>query len=211
MIELEPASRALAALVGGVRENQLASPTPCDDTTVAGLLHHIDETALACILGATKALPDGNTQPLSDTSLPLDGWRTRVPERLETLAKAWRDPAAWTGMTQLADFTFPGEVAGLVVLLELVVHGWDLAQATGQPYTCETHLLNAAYAAMQETVTRNPNGIPGVFGAPVKVGQDAPLLDRLVGLSGRDPAWSPSALIVGQAALDAAPAAKPVS
>ena len=112
------------------------------------------------------------------------------------MAEAWRDEAAWTGITQAGGFTFPGEVAGLVVLNELVLHGWDLARACGQHYECEPHLLEAAYEAMQATVVRNPNGIPGVFGAPLDVADDAPLLDRLIGLSGRNPAWAPNAALV---------------
>jgi uncharacterized protein (TIGR03086 family) len=192
MIELEPASVALAALVAAVRDGQLAFPTPCEDTDVAGLLTHIDEGALACINGATRTIPDLATRPASTASSPADGWRTRVPQRLKAVAEAWRDPAAWTGTTQVGSFTFPGEVAGLVVLLELVLHGWDLARACSQQYECEPHLLDAAYGAMQATVARNPSGIPGVFQTPVEVADDARLLDRLVGLSGRDPEWAPS-------------------
>jgi uncharacterized protein (TIGR03086 family) len=189
MIELEPASSELAALVHGVRDDQLAFPTPCDGTNLAGLLKHIDEGALACLNGAAKTVPDS-----ASTAAPrlADGWRSRVPERLAAVAKAWRDPTAWSGVTIISGFTFPGEVAGLVVLLELVLHGWDLARATGQQYECDVHLIDAAYGAMQATVARNPAGIPGVFGAPVAVADNAPLLERLVGLSGRNPAWAPS-------------------
>jgi uncharacterized protein (TIGR03086 family) len=193
MIELEPASSGLAALVDGVRDDQLASPTPCEGTNLAGLLNHIDEGALACINGATKTILEG-----ASTAAPqlADGWHARIPKRLQAVAKAWRDPAAWSGVTQLAGFTFPGEVAGSVVLLELVLHAWDLARASGQQYECELHLLEAAYGAMQATVARNPDGIPGVFGVPVAVADNTPLLERLVGLSGRNPAWAPNRVTV---------------
>jgi len=192
MIELEPATSKLAALVDGVRDDQLAFPTPCDGTDLAGLLNHIDEGAQACINGATRTVPDGGTQSHSEAPRLADGWRSRIPERLEAVAHAWRDPAAWTGVTQIGGFTFPGDLAGLVVLLELVSHSWDLARASGQQFECELHLLEAAHGAMQAAVARSPDGIPGVFGAPVAVADDAPLLDRLVGLSGRNPAWAPS-------------------
>ena len=123
MIELEPASSELAALVDGLRDDQLTCPTPCEGTDLAGLLNHIDEGAQACINGATRTVPDGVKQPPSEASQLAEGWRTRIPERLEAVAKAWRDPGAWTGMTQIGGFTFPGDLAGLVVLLELVLHG----------------------------------------------------------------------------------------
>ncbi len=37
-------------------------------------------------------------------------------------------------MTKAGGVDLPGEVAGLVALDELVVHGWDVARATGQAY-----------------------------------------------------------------------------
>jgi len=40
----------------------------------------------------------------------------------------------------------PGEVAGCVAINEVVVHGWDIAAATGHDYACETELVQAAYA-----------------------------------------------------------------
>jgi hypothetical protein len=42
-------------------------------------------------------------------------------------------------------------------------------------------------------VAQNPDGSPGLFGAPVAVPDSAPLLDRLIGLTGRDPAWRSAA------------------
>jgi hypothetical protein len=37
----------------------------------------------------------------------------------------------------------------------------------------------------------SPEQRAGLFGPPVAVADDAPELDRLIGLTGRDPAWSP--------------------
>src|SRR5262249_21380468 len=183
MIELEPATSTLAALVTGVRDNQLTVPTPCDGFDMAALLSHIDEMAQTSVYAATKTIPDGNGESSSRVAQLADNWRTRISERLDAVANVWRDESAWTGTTQAGGFTFPGDVAGLVVLSELLLHGWDVARASGQPFTSEPALLEAAYGAMHATVARNPDGIPGVFGAPFGVPDDAALLDRLIGLS----------------------------
>jgi len=71
----------------------------------------------------------------------------------------------------------------------VVVHGWDIAVASGQQFRSEPELLEAAYGFAQQAVARSPNGTPGLFGPPVPIPDDAPLLDRLLGLTGRDPAW----------------------
>jgi hypothetical protein len=41
-------------------------------------------------------------------------------------------------MTQVGGVTLPGEIAGQVALDEVVLHAWDLAHATGQPYQQES-------------------------------------------------------------------------
>jgi CubicO group peptidase (beta-lactamase class C family) len=84
----------------------------------------------------------------------------------------------------------------------VIVHGWDIAVASGQPFSCEPELLTAAYEWVQATVVRNPHGTAGLFGPPVAVPDDAPLLARLLGLTGRDPAWHAGGLEVpGMVAL----------
>lgn len=60
-----------------------------------------------------------------------------MPRQLTDLVEAWRDPAAWAGMTEAGGVRMPAEEMGVVALDELVLHGWDLARATGQPFRCE--------------------------------------------------------------------------
>jgi uncharacterized protein (TIGR03086 family) len=77
---------------------------------------------------------------------------------------------------------------------DLVVHGWDLARATGQEHRLdpeEVERLWPAAQAMDERM-RTPGAFgPGivVFGPVVEVPADAPMPDRLLGLLGRDPYW----------------------
>ncbi|MGQ0775367.1 MAG: hypothetical protein ACT4NY_13245 [Pseudonocardiales bacterium] len=85
-----------------------------------------------------------------------------------------------------------GEVAGLVVLDELVIHGWDLARASGQVYDCDPTSLDAVHSFVaQFSGPGHEAQREGLFGPVVEVPDDAPLLDRVIAFSGRDPAWSP--------------------
>jgi uncharacterized protein (TIGR03086 family) len=193
MLDLGPAARRMADLVRGVSDDQLEGPTPCPAYTVGDLLEHIGGLTLAFTAAASKATGElGSQGPSGDASRLSKDWRTRIPRDLTTLAEAWRDPAAWTGMTRAGGLDLPGEVAGLVALDELVIHGWDVARATAQPYDCDQPSLEAVHGFVaQFSAPGQEAGREGLFGPVVEVPDDAPLLDRVIGLSGRDPGWSP--------------------
>jgi uncharacterized protein (TIGR03086 family) len=190
MLDLEPATRVLARIVEGVNDDQLTAPTPCPGATVGDLLGHVDGLSMAFTAAARKERLEGATGRSSADASPLgDDWRTRIPRRLAGLAAAWRDESAWTGMTHAGGVDLPAEVAGVVALDEVIVHGWDIAVSSDQRYSCEPEQLQAAFGFVQVTVAQNPHGSQGLFGPPVPVREDAPPLDRLIGLTGRDPAW----------------------
>ena len=192
MMDLTPATGTLTRIVATIGDDQLGAPTPCRDTTVADLLDHLDGLCLAFTAAAAKDRTAGGQAPSADGSRLGPDWRTRISDRLADLAGAWQDETAWAGLTRAGGLDLPGEVAGQVAINEVVVHGWDIAAATRHNYACETELLQAAYAFVQSAVAQNPEGSPGLFGAPVSVPDSAPLLDRLIGLTGRDPAWQPA-------------------
>ncbi len=189
MINFEPATRTLASLIQGVRDDQLTAATPCTRAVLGDLLDHVNGLSLAFTAAAVKNPLPGSQAPSADASRLGPGWRTQIPERLAGLAAAWRDGAAWTGMTQAGGQEVPGELAGVIALNEVIVHGWDIAVASGQGFGCEPELAEAADGFVQPTAAQNPQGTPGLFGPPVPVPDDAPLLDRLLGRTGRDPAW----------------------
>jgi len=72
------------------------------------------------------------------------------------------------------------------------VHGWDLARATGQPWAPPPAAVSQSLAFAPGMLTPDYQGPGKAFGPRVEVPADAPPLDRLLGLSGRDPRWSPS-------------------
>ncbi|MGV9990979.1 TIGR03086 family metal-binding protein [Streptomyces sp. NPDC003374] len=190
-LDLGPQARVVAGLVRGVDEDLLAGRTPCPELAVRNLLGHLLHLAVAFRDAARKDL-GVTTDTAPDTVVPDigPGWRGELPRALDALAAAWRDPDAWTGATRAGGVDLPGEVAGVVAADELVIHGWDLARATGQEYRPDPAALSASYRFLR-AAAGEPDSGGGLFGPVVPVPEDAPLLDRAVGLSGRDPGWTP--------------------
>jgi uncharacterized protein (TIGR03086 family) len=197
MLDLEPAAREVTRLLDGVTDEMLAGPTPCADTPVAALLDHLMGLCLAFTWAARKTTAaeggDGPPGPGQATAEHLDPhWRTLLPQRLGELTEAWRDPNAWEGMTEAGGVTMPAEQMGVVALDELVLHGWDLARATGQPFGCDPTSTAAVLAFT--SASAQPEHAPsreGLFGPVVSVPADAPAFDRALGFAGRDPGWTP--------------------
>jgi len=183
----------MADLIEHVPDDLLDGPTPCPAYTLGDLLDHVSGFALAFTAAGRKAAVPGSPDRASgDASRLGNDWRSRLPRELDALAEAWRDPAAWTGATRAGGVDLPGEIAGLVALDELVVHGWDVARASGQTYACDEVLLEVVHDFLAQLAQPGQEGMrDGIFGPTITVPDDAPLLDRVVGLSGRDPAWSP--------------------
>ncbi|MFF9091183.1 TIGR03086 family metal-binding protein [Streptomyces sp. NPDC014991] len=190
-VDLGPQTRIVARLAGSVTDDQLAGATPCPGLAVRNLLGHLLALSVAFRDAARKDL--GVTTDTSPDAVVPDigpGWREELPRALDELAGAWREPAAWTGGTRAGGVDLPGVVAGAVVADELVIHGWDLARATGQDYTPDPAALDAAHGFLL-AAAGDPDRGNGPFGPVVPLPADAPLLERTVGLSGREPGWRP--------------------
>jgi uncharacterized protein (TIGR03086 family) len=191
-LDLGPAALRLAELVYNVPDDALDQPTPCPDYTLGDLVDHVGGLSLAFAAAAKKQDNElTNHAPSGDASRLVDDWRTRIPRDLAALAKAWQDPDAWNGMTRIAGGDGPAEMVGRTALEELVVHGWDVARASDQPYECDQASLIGARDLLAMFSGPDDDEMRGsAFGPVVKVPDDALLLDHVLGLSGRDPDWS---------------------
>jgi uncharacterized protein (TIGR03086 family) len=191
-VDLTPAAQRLADLVARVGDDELGGPTPCPAYSLGDLIEHVGGLALAFRAAAEKdtASPYVNHAPSGDASRLGEGWRARIPADLAALARAWAEPGAWTGTTRIASQDAPAEMVGITAADELVVHGWDVARATGQPYEPEPDLLDAAHDFLGMFASPDAPAGPEVpFGPSREVPGDAPALDQVLALAGRDPAW----------------------
>jgi len=191
-IDIRPAAAQLAGVVALVPDDALDAPTPCEGMTLGQLLGHVIGFAEVFTLSARKDLgPLTATPPQPDDADLAPGWQQRAAEHLAALGDAWQVEDAWEGMTQAGGVDLPGSAAGRVVLDELIVHGWDIARATGQPFAPREDDLLEVEGMVNELRDGNDGAIPGLFGPTVAVPASASPLERVLGLTGRDPSWTP--------------------
>ncbi len=190
-VDLTQPAEQIATLVAGVTDDQLDHPTPCPEMTVGTLLGHLAGLAQAFTDAAAKVSgPTTGTPPTAATLTLPDDWRTLIPARLDALVAAWQQPSAWEGETTAGGVTMPATDMGYVVNNELVLHGWDLASATDQPFAVAEANLDASWVMVFNTPD-DPDARAGLFGPRLPVAESAPLLDRVLAGAGRDPYWSP--------------------
>lgn len=171
--------------VAAVRAGQWGNRSPCDEWTARDVVGHIVDMHGAMLRPLGRDL---SSAP-SLVEDPLGVFRAARADIEAILA----DPvlAAAEQETPMGKVTAEQHI-DQVVSADMVVHGWDLARATGQDDTIDpgevARMWPEAQTIPEEMRTPGAFG-PGivVFGPEVKVSEDAPLQDRLIGLMGRDP------------------------
>ncbi|MGH3403911.1 MAG: TIGR03086 family metal-binding protein [Streptosporangiaceae bacterium] len=180
----------LAEVVGGIGDTQLHDPTPCTDYDVTQLRDHV--------LGWLNTFADGFADPGGQAPrASLDGYQAEAdPAAAVTAAAARMDQALRAGAAsrplRLGDSTMPGDMALAMILWEYQMHGWDLARATGQPWSPPSAAAQESLSFAPGMLTADYQGDGKAFARRVSVPDSASALDRLLGLSGRDPAWPAS-------------------
>jgi uncharacterized protein (TIGR03086 family) len=186
--EMTDAADAAARIVVNVSPGQFGLPTPDTDWDVRTLLNHlILWTAYSM---EARAHGESAGQELMDRDFAgEDGFAGAYRAQLDRALAAWSDPAAWQRELNVMGTKTPAADVAALLIAELVLHGWDLAVATGQRYEAGTAAAEAALAAVMANAElfRQYKG----FADPVDVPPSATALDRVLALSGRDPAWTP--------------------
>lgn len=170
------ATELTAGVVRGVEDEQLGDVTPCSEFEVRALIGHLEWVAeLFESLGAHGGYVEQGA------------YAGDFPERAERTLAVWARPEAWQGTSPAMGM--PMEQLAHMYLVDMVVHGWDLARATGQAYEPDAEAVARSMAFTSRMVDMGRQR--GVFGPPVEVAEDAPEFDRLLGLIGRNPEWAP--------------------
>lgn len=167
--------------VRAVTPGLLPRATPCQGWDLNRLLRHTNDSLAALHEGIDTGCVDTDPaeEPYGD---PADAFRTRATR----LLGAWAAPQV-ERLVDVGDWPLTAAIVARTGALELAVHGWDIAQATGLPRPIPPalagELLHTARHLVPEPRYRKP-----LFGLPVEAPPYADASDRLVAFLGRDPA-----------------------
>ncbi|MGQ0842165.1 TIGR03086 family metal-binding protein [Actinokineospora sp.] len=187
---MRKAAAAAADVARNVKPDQFDLPTACADWDVRALANHVTHWAAVVSERTAHKLPvptDGSE--VEGTDYTAGDWPAFFTARLDRAVEAWGLPGAWDGETTMAGDMTPAGTIGLMLLGELVVHGWDLAIATGQDFPVDDDVAEAALRGTEQWAEQAREY--GVFGAEIAAPADATPLHKVLAMSGRDSSWRP--------------------
>lgn len=193
---LERAITTSAAVIAGVRPDQLTAVTPCPEMDVRTMLAH-----LVGVLDRITALVRGDdVMAVTEAPVPDDEWTRAWAAAAKRAVDAWSDDTTLERPMALPWIQGDGAEVLTSFFSELTVHTWDLATATGQQPDWDEAVLTAALRARpilpaenrlalfeQISAAIGADEVAVPFAEAVVVPEDAPAIDRLVAWNGRNP------------------------
>jgi uncharacterized protein (TIGR03086 family) len=184
------ATHEFGARVNAVTEDQWSAPTPDSEWAVSDLVSHLieehrwmppllhgqDLEAAAEIVAATR---NSDVHGGVGANLASD-WLDAATASLDAVTApgvAERHVALSRGATPAQQYL--GEM-----VFDACVHAWDLGKAIGYPEPLPEDLVGFVFGM---ATAAGDLAATGMFAPPVAVAADAPTIDRLVALTGRNP------------------------
>ena len=173
------AADAALAVVQPVLRNLTAEdrpkPTPCAEFSCHELVVHLfgSLVQLGAMAGAQVQNPE-------EGSL-----ENRVSVMAAQAIDAWRSVDLDSMVPGPGGNEMPASIAASILPVELVLHGWDLAQASGQQIHISDQLVDYLRGLAEMVVPGGRKG--GSFADEVSSAEDASALDRLAAFAGRTP------------------------
>ena len=178
---IQSAVAAAGKVVTGVSPDQLDGPTPCSDFDMRALGNHMT----GFLPYAANAFRKGPDMEGEAPGFTQDNWSASYNAMAQDLVAAIGEDGALEGEIKFGAGTMPAAMAANITLLELTVHAWDLAKATGQEYQLDSETAGMSAAITSEA---GPNGREGgFFGPEVDAPEGASEFEKALAVAGRDP------------------------
>ena len=168
------AEGAFVSVLAKVRPDQADAPTPCAEWSVRDVVAHV--------VAGNWWLAGGQSPRVPDDIEDLTGAYAASAEA------AYSVLAAPGGLERLYEFPFgpvPGVVAARMRARDALVHGWDLAKATGQSTDLDPDLAADLLEFSRQQITAEFRGPGRRFAAVQSCDPGRPAADQLAAFLGR--------------------------
>ena len=182
--QLTEAADQAARVVAGTDPSRFGDGTPCEKWDVKELTNHLilwtsysfERRARGEQVGPELTERDFTAEP---------GFAAAYRAQLDRALAAWAPAEVWDSEIDTGGGKTPAPQIAAMILMEMVLHGWDLATATGQPFQVSDEVAATVAKAVAATAEmyRQYDG----FAAEVEVGPDATPLEKALAVSGRRP------------------------
>jgi len=182
--QLTEAADQAARIVSGTDPSRFGDKTPCAQWDVKELLNHLILWTSYSFERRARGEQVGPDLTERDFASEAD-YAAAYRAQLDRALAAWAPAEVWDSEIDTGGGKTPAPQVAEMILMEMVLHGWDLATATGQPYQVsdEVAATVAKAAAASAEMYRQYDG----FAAEVEVGPDATALETALAVSGRQP------------------------
>ena len=176
------AMQATRAYIAAIRPEQWTSPTPCSEWNVKQIANHlVGENLWAVELLQGRTIAEVGSRLEGD--LAGDDPAVAYAASVQSASFACAPAGAMAATCHLSFGDYSGSDYAAQLFLDTLIHGWDIATATGQDTRLDPVLV-AACLPIAEQLTSQFRGA-GVFGDNLPVGSDADGQIRLLALVGR--------------------------
>ena len=156
-----------------IDESDLGKPTPCTEFSVGQLADHL--------IGSMVGL--GGMAGVIVVPAETGTVESRVAFAAQQSLEAWHQRGL-DGTVKLGEGEMPAGLAVTILSVELLIHAWDFAVATGQQVTVSDQVSHYVFDLAQQLISPQQRA-GGSFADAIEVGPDADILSRLVAFTGR--------------------------
>jgi len=180
---LDHALSTTATDVDGVGSEQWREKSVCEEWTVRDLVEHL--TGGAALTAAVLRGEEAHGRPTYDGTSDHE-LAVQFRQASQAVLLVVDEPGALEQTVRVGMGPVPGSVAAHLALVEAIVHGWDIASSTGQSVSYDEGTVAEALEFSRGMMEQIPPG-RSPFAESFPVGEDAPPMEQLLGLLGRDP------------------------
>lgn len=191
LVALDRSQTAAAAVIARIGPEQWDAPTPCDEWSVRDVVNKLTGSTLTfAALGRRHPLdpPLDLVHPAEMLGAdPLGAYQAAAAE----CRQVWRAPDAVTGTAPSTIGEFPATAVLNARIFDTTILTTDVARAIAIDHGIDDSLAAYVLRVAQAIVANVRRVSPDRYKDPSDPGADAPLVERMIAATGRDPHWSP--------------------